>query len=143
MTGWWVNERCQTSDPFIFGAGEVTSRPLQIGGRQRIESWKASGDQGAVAAKVMTGADAVFDDVPWLWSDQYDCNIQVVGFLEQASRYEVLGQPDSGAWSLVGLDDKGILIGGVAINRGRDASMLKRAVRRGETIAAMSPRIPA
>lgn len=138
-----VDAQCRTSDPHIFGAGEVTSRPVRIGGRRRIESWKASAEQGAAAAAVMTGAEAVCDDVPWLWSDQFDCNIQLVGFPDLASRYEVLGRPEQAAWTLVGLDEGATVVGGIAINRGRDASLLKRAVRDGVELSAMASRIPA
>jgi 3-phenylpropionate/trans-cinnamate dioxygenase ferredoxin reductase subunit/anthranilate 1,2-dioxygenase ferredoxin reductase subunit len=138
-----VDARCRTSDAHIFAAGEVTCRPVQIGGLQRIESWKVSSDQGAAAARVMAGEDIVFDEIPWLWSDQFDCNIQVVGFPDHASCYETIGQPESRAWTLVCLDSGGTIVGGIAINRGRDASLLKRAIRAEADFSSVLPRIPA
>jgi hypothetical protein len=43
--------------------------------------------------------------------------------------HEILGDPASGAWTFVSLGEDGAVIGGVAINRGRDASALRRAVK--------------
>ncbi len=126
--------------PAIFAAGEVTARPLQLGAPRRVESWRSSIDQGLVAAQAMLGAEVSFDDVPTLWSDQYETNIQAVGFPELAARHEVLGDPQSGAWTWVALDEAGVVIGGVAINRGRDASGLKRAVKQKAGLAFLLPR---
>ena len=56
-----VDEHCRTSEQDIFGAGEVTSHPVWGGGHRRIESWKHSGEQGVVAARVLTGGDARFN----------------------------------------------------------------------------------
>jgi NADPH-dependent 2,4-dienoyl-CoA reductase/sulfur reductase-like enzyme len=124
-----VDAQCQTSDPSIFGAGEVTSHPVMHGTPRRIESWKSSGEQGTVAAQAMTGAAVQFDEIPSLWSDQFDANIQAIGFPDLGVAQEILGDPGSNSWTLVSLDADGSVLGGVAINRGRDASMLRRAVR--------------
>jgi anthranilate 1,2-dioxygenase ferredoxin reductase component len=124
-----VDAQCRTSDPLIFGAGEVTSHPVMHGPSRRVESWKSSAEQGAIAAQAMTGADVTFDETPSLWSDQFDINIQSIGFPDLGVAHEVLGDPASGAWTLVSLGEDGSVIGGVAINRGRDASVLRRAVK--------------
>jgi NADPH-dependent 2,4-dienoyl-CoA reductase/sulfur reductase-like enzyme len=124
-----VDAQCRTSDPLIFGAGEVTSHPVMHGPSRRIESWKSSAEQGTIAAQAMTGADVTFDEIPSLWSDQFDINIQSIGFPDLGVAHEVLGDPASNAWTLVSLGEDGSVVGGVAINRGRDASALRRAVK--------------
>ncbi len=136
-----VDAQCRTSDPAIYGAGEVTSHPLMHGAPRRIESWKSSGEQGAVAAQAMTGAVVSFDEIPTLWSDQYNANIQAVGFPDLGVTYEIIGDPASSAWTLVSLGEDGSVVGGVAINRGRDASALRRAVRNRAGLAFMQPRV--
>lgn len=136
-----VDAQCRTSDSHIFGAGEVTCRPLLHGPARRIESWKSSGEQGTIAAQVMTGADIVFDEIPSLWSDQFDINIQSVGFPDLAVTHEILGDPSSNAWTLVSLDVDGTIIGGIAINRGRDASVLRRAVKQKADLAFMQAKV--
>jgi 3-phenylpropionate/trans-cinnamate dioxygenase ferredoxin reductase subunit/anthranilate 1,2-dioxygenase ferredoxin reductase subunit len=124
-----VDAQCRTSDPLIFGAGEVTSHPVMHGPSRRVESWKSSAEHGTIAAQAMTGADVSFDEIPSLWSDQFDINIQSIGFPDLGVAHEILGDPASDAWTLVSLGDDGSVVGGVAINRGRDASALRRAVK--------------
>ena len=135
-----VDAQCRTSDPDIFAAGEVTSRPVMHGALRRIESWRSSGEQGAAAARAMAGQSVTFDDVPSLWSDQYDTNIQAIGFPDLAVQHTILGDAALNAWTLVGLDEAGAIIGGVTVNRGRDASALKRAVKQRADLAFMQPK---
>jgi anthranilate 1,2-dioxygenase ferredoxin reductase component len=136
-----VDARCRTSDPAIYGAGEVTCRPMMHGGPRRIESWRSSGEQGTVAAQAMTDAAVVFDEIPTLWSDQFNANIQAVGFPDLGVEYQLLGDPASNAWTLVSLGEDGSVVGGVAINRGRDASALRRAVRNRAGLPFMQSRV--
>jgi anthranilate 1,2-dioxygenase ferredoxin reductase component len=136
-----VDAHCRTSDPEIFGAGEVTCHPVMHGVPRRIESWRSSSEQGTVAAQAMTGEAVVFDEIPTLWSDQFNANIQAVGFPDLGVEYEIIGDPASNSWTLVSLGEDGSIVGGVAINRGRDASMLKRAVRNSAGLPFMQSRV--
>lgn len=136
-----VDAQCRTSDPSIFGAGEVTSRPVMHGAPRRIESWKSSGQQGAIAAQAMTGAAVQFDEIPSLWSDQFDTNIQAIGFPDLGVMEEVLGDPASNSWTVVSLGADGSILGGVAINRGRDASVLRRAVQQRADFSFMRAKV--
>ena len=68
----------RTSDPAIWAAGDCASFPWN-GGRLRLESVGNAIDQAeAVAANIM-GADAPYHALPWFWSDQYDCKLQIAG----------------------------------------------------------------
>lgn len=136
-----VDAQCRTSDPSIFGAGEVTSHPVMHGKPRRIESWKSSAEQGSIAAQAMIGAAVQFDEIPSLWSDQFDTNIQAIGFPDLGVTQEILGDPSSNSWTLVSLGADGSVLGGIAINRGRDASALRRAVRQRAGLAFMRPKV--
>lgn len=136
-----VDAQCRTSDPSIFGAGEVTSHPVMHGKPRRIESWKSSAEQGSIAAQAMVGATVQFDEIPSLWSDQFDTNIQAIGFPDLGVTQEILGDPSSNSWTLVSLGADGSVLGGVAVNRGRDASALRRAVRQRAGFAFMRPKV--
>jgi len=136
-----VDAGCRTSDSSIFGAGEVTCHPMMHGTPRRTESWKSSAEQGTVAAQAMTGMAVQFDEIPSLWSDQFDINIQAVGFPDLGVTHEVLGDIGSNSWTLVSLGADGLVLGGIAINRGRDASMLRRAVKQRADLAFMNPRV--
>ena len=73
-----VNETCQTSDPNIFAAGDC-SNFYRDGQQIRLESVQNAADQGDLIARVLGGEDISYTAMPWFWSDQYDCKLQIVG----------------------------------------------------------------
>lgn len=73
-----VNPVCQTSDPDIYAAGDCTSF-IRRGQRTRLESVQNAADQGDLIARVLAGDDISYDPLPWFWSDQYDCKLQIAG----------------------------------------------------------------
>jgi hypothetical protein len=89
----------------------------------------------------MMGEAVAFDEIPTLWSDQFSANIQSVGFPDLGVEYETIGDPASHSWTLVSLGEDGLIVGGVAINRGRDASVLKRAIRNRAGLPFMQSRV--
>ena len=47
--------------------------------RVRLESVQSAADQGDLIAQVLGGADLQYNALPWFWSDQYDCKLQIAG----------------------------------------------------------------
>jgi 3-phenylpropionate/trans-cinnamate dioxygenase ferredoxin reductase subunit len=45
----------------------------------RIEQWRPAQEQGRHAARSMMGTPDAYRDVPWMWSDQHDFEIQMTG----------------------------------------------------------------
>jgi 3-phenylpropionate/trans-cinnamate dioxygenase ferredoxin reductase component len=76
-----VDEHFRSSDPHIFAAGDV-ARVFHAGERRhiRVEQWRPAQDQGRRAAASMLGAPEPYRDIPWMWSDQHDFEIQMTGF---------------------------------------------------------------
>lgn len=68
----------RTSDPAIWAAGDCASFPWQ-GGRLRLESVQNAIDQAECVADNMLGAARDYTPMPWFWSDQYDCKLQIAG----------------------------------------------------------------
>lgn len=101
-----TDERACTSDPAIFAAGDCASHPSRLYGRRmRLESVPNAIEQAKVAGANMAGGSAVYDAVPWFWSDQYDIKLQTAGVAEGADTAIVRGDPASGrfsVWSLKG-----------------------------------------
>ena len=71
--------------PGVVAAGDVANwvNPL-FGERMRVEHWENAIEQGEAAAKRLLAAGngepgEAFSSVPWFWSDQYDCKIQMAG----------------------------------------------------------------
>lgn len=124
-----VDEQCRTSDSDVFAAGEVTSYPIRGDGPNvRTESWKVAGDQAIVAARAMAGIDDSFRDPAWLWSDQFDINIQFIGSYGRAARHVVHGDPASRRWTWIALDENDRPLNAVAVNNGRHISIIRRAM---------------
>jgi 3-phenylpropionate/trans-cinnamate dioxygenase ferredoxin reductase subunit len=73
-----VDDTCQTSDPDIYAAGDCScfARNGQI---IRLESVQNAADQGDLVARRLAGEDLRYTALPWFWSDQYDCKLQIVG----------------------------------------------------------------
>jgi len=73
-----VDNKCQTSDPHIFAAGDCASF-VRNGQRIRLESVQNAADQGDLIARVLSGEEVAYHSLPWFWSDQYDCKLQIAG----------------------------------------------------------------
>ena len=73
-----VDAHCRTSDPLILAAGDCCSFDYR-GQRIRLESVQNANDQAAVAAHTVAGQDKPYAALPWFWSDQYDCKLQIAG----------------------------------------------------------------
>ncbi|MEX2696633.1 NAD(P)/FAD-dependent oxidoreductase [Rhizobium mongolense] len=132
-----VNARCETSVPGIYAAGEVTNYPVPaLGLRLRSESWTVGGDQAVVAAQVMCGLDAQYQDLPWFWSDQCGVTIQSFGLPALATRLYRIGDVASERWLEVGADDHGRFAGAVGVNPGRDMTQLRRNAKAGRPLLA-------
>jgi NADPH-dependent 2,4-dienoyl-CoA reductase/sulfur reductase-like enzyme len=78
------DETCLAA-PGIVAAGDIARwpNPLFDGERMRVEHWTNATEQGVAAARRLLVDDATsaeaFAPVPFVWSDQYDVKIQVVG----------------------------------------------------------------
>jgi anthranilate 1,2-dioxygenase ferredoxin reductase component len=124
-----VDERCGTNDPAIFAAGEVTMHANPLLGRSvRIESWQVAENQPVVAAENMLGGDAVYAELPWLWSDQFDCNVQTLGIVEAQHRLVTRGDPASGSFCVMALDESGHMRAAISVNSGRDMAACRRLI---------------
>jgi len=95
-----VDDRCRTSDPVIFAAGDCTSHPSRHYGRRlRLESVDNAFEQGASAALNLLGLETAHDKVPWFWSDQYDLKLIIIGIGQGYDTVVMRGDPAAHAFS--------------------------------------------
>lgn len=122
-----VDAHCRTSDPDIFAAGDVTCHfnPL-LGRHLRVESWQVAENQPVVAARNMLGGDLVYEELPWLWSDQFDCNLQTLGVFTGQGQLICRGDPVAGAFSVLEIDARSRLVAAATVNCGRDMAVLRK-----------------
>ena len=133
--GLLVDETGGTSDPDVFGAGEVTRHPVSgVDGRHRLESWQVAEIQAEAAGRAAAGQGAASRVTPWFWSDQAGANVQVLGHVDT----DVLVERDygGGVVTYFALDGAGRLRGLVTINAGRDVSAGRRLLTREDAMDA-------
>lgn len=127
-----VDQHLRTSDPHVLAAGDAV-RVMSPDGvlRPRTESWTPAVSMGQHAARTILGQPATYDDVPWMWSDQYDLRIQAAGAavtdLEQVRR----GSPDDPAGLVVFGLDRGQVAGVAGVSRGNG---IGRTIRAGQLL---------
>ena len=111
-----------TSDPHIFAAGDVAQHPV-LG--FCLQSWAHAQNQAIVAARGMLGvAGDGYADPAWLWSDQYDTNIQILGIPNADA--ECVVREEAQGRTFFYLDARQRLSQVVAFNQPRHIKLAKR-----------------
>ena len=107
-----VDEYARTDAPDVYAAGDCTNHPNAVLGRRlRLESVPNAMEQARVAAANLAAADGKarpYATVPWFWSDQYDCKLQMVGFAADGEQSVTRGDPTSGSFRHVSLARLGV-----------------------------------
>ncbi|MFN8225419.1 MAG: FAD-dependent oxidoreductase [Mycobacterium sp.] len=112
-----VDASLRTSDPDIFAVGDIAAaeHPL-LGKRIRTEHWANALNQPTTAAAAMMGRDAVYDQLPYFFTDQYDLGMEYVGdsegYRRLLTRGEVAGREFSAFW----LDADDRVLAGMNVN---------------------------
>lgn len=85
-----TNEFSQTSIENVFAAGDVANffHPF-YGLHMRLESFKHAQNHGINAGKNIVGKKTSYTEIPWMWSDQFELNLQMTGI---CSDYETIVQ---------------------------------------------------
>lgn len=116
----------KTSDPDIYAAGDVAIHP-ELG--FCIQSWANAQNQAVSAAKSLLGEEALYEDTPWLWSDQYSSNIQILGVPGNGSGVDIQRVVSDEQKSFIRLDSDGRLESLVAVNDSKIVKLGKRWIK--------------
>jgi 3-phenylpropionate/trans-cinnamate dioxygenase ferredoxin reductase component len=84
-----VDGHLRTGDDRISAIGDCASFPGPGGHRIRLESVQNAVDQARFLSANLTGAEGVYQAVPWFWSNQFDLKLQFVGLGRDSDRYVV------------------------------------------------------
>ena len=129
-----TDDRCGTSAPNVFAAGDVARRPDDLSGSMiRPEHFQNAQNQGPAAARNMLGKDEPFQEVPWFWSDQYDVNLQMLGHTSPDKERVIRGSFDARDFIAFFLADTRI-VAAIALNRARDVAPTRRLIERRITV---------
>lgn len=128
----------RTSHPDIYAAGEVARfpHPMNIEISTRQESWQVAQHQPVSVAHAIMGHDRSYDDIPWHWTDQYDCNVQVLG--EPMDNLHQIERAEGERLTLLACDSDRRLRGAVLINNGRDATPCRRLIASRKSLDTVS-----
>ncbi|KJS53567.1 pyridine nucleotide-disulfide oxidoreductase [Streptomyces rubellomurinus subsp. indigoferus] len=90
-----TDQHLRTSDPDVYAAGDVANafHPL-FGTHLRVEHWANAVNQPQTAARAMLGEDAVYDRVPYFFSDQYDLGLEYLGYVAPGDYDQVVFRGD-------------------------------------------------
>jgi 3-phenylpropionate/trans-cinnamate dioxygenase ferredoxin reductase subunit len=126
-----VDEFGRTSDPRIFAVGDVARHyNAALGRTLRVESWHNAKNQPVAAARAIAGAPVPYAEVPWFWSDQFDMNLQIVGYSSDWDDLVVRGDPQSRRFTVFYLQRERVVSANM-INNGRDVRTVRELVARG------------
>jgi 3-phenylpropionate/trans-cinnamate dioxygenase ferredoxin reductase subunit len=121
-----VDEYLTTGEGAIFAIGDGASFPTRFAeGRVRLESVQNAVDQARCVAAHIAGKKAVYDKVPWFWSDQGEFKLQIAGLTSGHDAAIVRGDPEGGAFSVFCFRG-GRLIGVESVNRPADHIVARR-----------------
>nr|WP_242339584.1 FAD-dependent oxidoreductase [Streptomyces formicae] len=153
-----ADERLRTSLPDVYAVGDCASFPSRrYGERLLVHHWD-NALQGPrtvaanVVANVVAGAageppavPAVYDPVPYFWSEQFGRFVQYAGHHEGAGTLVRRGDPAAGsAWSVLWLRD-GVLVAVLAVGRPRDLAQGRKLIEAGARLdpeRAADPSVP-
>lgn len=129
-----VDEFGRTSDPAIYAAGDVASQPHPfLGRRVRLESYQNAQDQAMAVARNMCGEPKPYRDTLWVWTDQYDVNLQMTGVPREWDRLVYRGDPKGNAFTVFYMKG-GRIVAINTVNAGRDMRPAQRLMESGAVI---------
>ncbi|AHG65223.1 NAD(P)/FAD-dependent oxidoreductase [Advenella mimigardefordensis] len=122
--------------PWCYAAGDValTYHPMYQR-HVRQETWRNAENQSLAVAQFIMGRSEPYQETPWMWTDQFDANIQVLGFPLAGAQDIVRRDADANPSAVLMMREER-LIGAVLINRARDRKHLEPLVRESATISA-------
>lgn len=121
-----------TSAPDVFAAGDAANalHPI-LGVRSRSEHWANASDQGVVAARSMLGESAVFDAIPYFFTDQFEFSMEYSGFptLARDARIVYRGDPEHGEFVAFWVDGRSRVVAEMNVNVWDVSDQLQRLIR--------------
>jgi len=131
-----VDAGLRASRPGVYGVGDCAAfESLRFGRRLRFEHWDVALHAPEVVAANVLGDDAVYDPVPYFWSEQFGRMVQYQGYHGDAERLVWRGDPGEPAWAACWLA-AGRLVAILTVNRPRDLQQGRRVIASADPVNA-------
>jgi NADPH-dependent 2,4-dienoyl-CoA reductase/sulfur reductase-like enzyme len=126
----------------VAAVGDVARWPNErFGESMRIEHWTNATEQADHAAASLLAGDGPvrpFSPVPFVWSDQYDCKLQIAGRIAPGDEALVVDGSLAARRFAMAFGRAGRLVGAIGLNRPRAVLELRGMIRDGRTFAEAS-----
>ena len=123
-----VDAGLRASRPGVYGVGDCAAfESVRFGRRLRFEHWDVALHAPEVVAANVLGEDAVYDPVPYFWSEQFGRMVQYQGYHGDAERLVWRGDPAGPTWAACWLT-AGRLVAILTVNRPRDLLQGRRLI---------------
>lgn len=138
------DELCRASvDGSVFAVGDVARWYHPVHQRLvRVEHWTNAVDQAACVAHNLTHPDdgRPYAPIPYVWTDQHGCKLQIVGRPASASEQATIGAPGAQRprAAVVYADGSGCLAGALAVNWPRALAECRRGMAVGVDAASVA-----
>ncbi|MFI5682573.1 NAD(P)/FAD-dependent oxidoreductase [Streptomyces sp. NPDC051636] len=127
-----ADEHLRTCVPDVYAVGDCASFPSRrYGERLLVHHWdNALQGPRTVAANIIGETPAVYDPVPYFWSEQFGRFVQYAGHHGAADRTLWRGDPAGPAWTVCWLKQDR-LVALLAVGRPRDLAQGRRLIEAG------------
>ncbi|WP_067828871.1 NAD(P)/FAD-dependent oxidoreductase [Nocardia inohanensis] len=136
-SGVLVDESLATSDPDIVAVGDIADQQHPVlGQRIRVEHWANALNQPAVAALTMLGKPAVYDRLPYFFTDQYDLGMEYTGYVAPKQPTTVVTRGDVAGREFVAfyLDAGNRVLAGMNVNVWDVGDRIKELISSGQPV---------
>jgi 3-phenylpropionate/trans-cinnamate dioxygenase ferredoxin reductase subunit len=131
-----VDGSLRASAPDVYAVGDCAAfESARYGRRLRIEHWDIALHAPEVVAANILGSGAVYDPVPYFWSEQFGRMVQYAGYHGDADQLVWRGSPDEPRWGVCWLRG-GRLVALLTVGRPRDLVQGRRVIERGGEVDA-------
>ncbi|MGY0023394.1 NAD(P)/FAD-dependent oxidoreductase [Streptomyces sp. YJ-C3] len=125
----------RTSVLDVYAVGDCSSFPSKrYGQRLMVHHWdNALQGPRTVAANIIGETPAVYDPVPYFWSEQFGRFVQYAGHHDAADTTVWRGDPAGAAWSVCWLRE-GALVAVLAVGKPRDLAQGRKLIEAGTVL---------
>lgn len=132
-----TDEHLRTSLPGVVAVGDCAAWwSRRYDRRLRVEHWDTALGAPEVAVAALMGGDAVYDPVPYFWSEQFGHMVQYAGHHDD-ELLVLRGDPETDPrWGACWVREDGRLAAVLAVNRPRDLLQGRRLIEGGQRLDA-------
>ncbi|MBX6381588.1 MAG: FAD-dependent oxidoreductase [Microbispora sp.] len=140
-----VDEHLRTSLPNVVAVGDCASWwSRRFRTRLRVEHWDTALQAPDTAAATLLGEPAVYDPVPYFWSEQFGHMVQFAGHRKAGDRMLLRGDPRRDPkWAVCWLTPEDRLAAVLTVDRPRDVVQGRRLVESGQRLDPLRVADPA